>query len=454
VSEAFNALERLSAEAMVIRQRASLPPVNPDKECHVLQVLLGRLRDKRSVLPNLRTKLSAKSVWAMFATAGYDINALNALQIRTLCSDEETALRPEFVAGLLTHPELLQRKRCLYGLVNAYFASWRSMSNPDAVERLLLSAFSSQGHNSPVIQRWLANPRLFSDAAARLLAEKVCTERRSVDEVLREVYVGSTTKLGLVARALAAGRAVEALRQMEAGKSSEWSLQYLQWITEKVLSELTLPDAFYGAIGSLILSDSAKRSEVFQRAVRVYVQNNKRLGDPRVRQSSLNWRSVAPQAAQRYLSWLARDNIIFFFNTILPRNSENQRRKDFWLRYHDRIIDFQVAVSEGDLWKVKASQQNSEVLYYSQVAHQTTSAFLMKFESYNGPVLVVEFSETGNAAYIFRFSDFEAQGVTLRTPRFDVKRHLKFNMTHRVLHMSDWESKAAYRLASEFGIRP
>lgn len=93
-------------------------------------------------------------------------------------------------------------------------------------------------------------------------------------------------------------------------------------------------------------------------------------------------------------------------------------------------------------------------MYYSQVAHQTTSAFLMKFEGYGGPVLVVEFSETGNAAYIFRFSDFEAQGVTLRTPRFEVRKHLKFDMKHRVLHMSEWESRAAYKLASEFGIRP
>jgi hypothetical protein len=36
----------------------------------------------------------------------------------------------------------------------------------------------------------------------------------------------------------------------------------------------------------------------------------------------LNWRPIASEAAQRYLSWLARDNIIFFFNTILPNTNE------------------------------------------------------------------------------------------------------------------------------------
>ena len=86
-----------------------------------------------------------------------------------------------------------------------------------------------------------------------------------------------------------------------------------------------------------------------------------------------------------------------------------------------RIRDFQVAVSEADAWKVKASKENAELLYYSHVFHPTTSAFMMKFEGYGGHFLVVEFSEKGNAAYIFRFEAFEAQGVTMRTHRFELK---------------------------------
>ena len=241
---------------------------------------------------------------------------------------------------------------------------------------------------------------------------------------------------------------------MESRRDDEWSLRFLQWITEKVLSDLTLPDAFSEAVSSLILSDSAKRSERFQRALRSYIQNHKRLGDPRLRESARNWRAVAPAAAQRYLSWLARDSIVFFFNTILPNNSENQRRKDFWLRYHDRIKDFQVAVSEADVWKVKANQKSTDLLYYSLVAHPTTSAFLMSFEGYGGHFLVIEFSETGNAAYIYKIADFESRRLTLRTPRFEVKNHLKFDKAHRIFHNGDWEPKAAYKLSSEFGIRP
>ena len=36
----------------------------------------------------------------------------------------------------------------------------------------------------------------------------------------------------------------------------------------------------------------------------------------------------------------------------------------------------------------------------------------MEFEGYGGQrYVVIEFSETGNAAYIFKFADFEARGL-------------------------------------------
>jgi EH_Signature domain len=450
----LGALRQMAAEAQVISHRSALPPVNAQQACLQLSGTLRKLRQARTVIKLDRPKLDAAAVWEKFAAARYALSALDGLQFRTLCCAEETALRPEFVAALVKDPERLKRNRCLYGVVNSYFAQWRTMKDPSTVERLLLSVLAGHSVKNLVVKKWLTSKPLFSEQAATFLAEEICSGQKTVDKVLRAHNVGPLTKLGLAARALAAKVACESLRRLERTRTDEWSLNYLVWITGKVFSDLTLPDAFSGAISSLILSESATRSETFQRAVRFYVQGHKRLGDPRVRASSPNWRSIAPEAAQRYLSWLARDSIIFFFNTILPNNSENRRRKDFWLRYHDRIRDFQVAVSEEDLWKVKASQKSSDSLCYSQVVHPTTSAFLMKFEGYGGYFLVVEFSEKGNAAYIFRFSDFEARHVTMRSFQFDLKKHLKFDKAHRIIHNGDWESAASYTLASQFGIRP
>ena len=450
----LGAFRQLTAEGQVIRQRAELPPVNAQHVCVQLSGALHSLRKKISVIKLDRPKLDAERVWSVFTASRHDLGLLDGLQFRTLCSDERTAVRPEFIAALVRNPEKLNRSRCLYGMVNSYFSEWRTMNDPTTLERLLISVFSAYLGNNPVVRKWNASKSLFSEQAATFMADKICSSQKAVDEVLKEYYVGPLTKLGQSVRASAATTACEYLRRTEASRDNEWSFRYLQWMTENVLSDLTASDVFYGAIGSLILSESARRSESFQRALRFYVQNHRRLGDPRVRESSLHWRSIAPEAAQRYLSWLARDSILFFYNTILPNNSENRRRKDFWLRYHDRIRDFQVAVSSADLWKVKASQKSSELLHFSRVDHPTTSAFLMRFEGYGEHYIVVEFSETGNAAYIFKATDFESKRITLRTPRFDLKRHLKFDDTHRIIHVGAWEGKASNRLSSQFGIRP
>jgi len=66
---------------------------------------------------------------------------------------------------------------------------------------------------------------------------------------------------------------------MEGSRDNEWSMRYLKWVTEGVLSDLTASDDFAYAISALILSDSAKRSEGFSVAP-LFAQNHKRLGDP------------------------------------------------------------------------------------------------------------------------------------------------------------------------------
>jgi hypothetical protein len=446
-------MQQLVAETQVMRQRSALPSVNALQVCAPLSRAVDKLREKRTEIRLDRPKADVEAIWSKFSQARCKLGVLNSLEFRALCSAEETALRPEFIKALSRNPETLRRSRCLYGLVNSYFSGWRSMKDPPVVERLLISVFESYSGKNPVVQKWLANQQLFSAKSATFLAEEICLGQRAVGEVLHKYYVSPVVKLGLSVRATAAKTAAEYFRRVEGNHDAEWSLGYFHWLTEKVISDLTLPDVFGSAISTLILSKSG-RAEKFQAALRAYIQPNKRLGDPRVRETAVNWRVVAPEAKQQYLSWLARDSIIFFFNTILPNNNENRRRKDFWLRYHGRIKDFQVALSEEDVWKVKSNRKISEVPYYSLVAHATTSAFLMNFEGYGGDYLVVEFSEKGNAAYIFKMADFSARGLSLRTSEFELTRHLKFDKTHRILHMSDWEPNASYQLASEFGIRP
>ena len=89
------------------------------------------------------------------------------------------------------------------------------------------------------------------------------------------------------------------------------------------------------------------------------------------------------------------------------------------------------------------------------MAHATTSAFLMQFEGYGKDFVIVEFSETGNAAHIYERKMFEATNVNFRTPQFDVNRHLKYkpHVVDRIIHNGQWWIGARRRLA-DLGIWP
>jgi hypothetical protein len=393
-------------------------------------------------------------VWQKFEANGGDLTSLNRLEFRTLCIAEDFATRPNFVRAIQFQPKHLANGRCLYAIVNAYFSRWREMQNPEELESLLKSAIAGYRRKSPVIERWRSAQSLFSASAAEALAKFVTSRRSSIDAVLKLQYVGAATRLAVLSRAKTAELAASHFRESESGSDEPTNLAYLEWMIRDVLTESLLPSALHHTASSLILSRSAEKSESFQQTLRSYVENHPRLGDPRLRQCMPNWRDMEIEAQQRFLSWLAKENILFFFNTILPRNDENRRRADFWLRYHKQITDFQVAISEQDFWKLKANRSKGNVPVHSRVTQGSTSAFLMKFKGYGSEYIVAEFSETGNAAYIYDQATFESRNVNLRTPQFQLNRHLKHERwPHRILHLGVWESSARRKLA-ELGIRP
>ena len=352
MTRTLEALRQLAAERDVIRLQAASPQVNANQACLQLSNAVVKLRQKVTVVALRRPNLDVERVWSRFAGSNYNLDKIDGQELRALCCSEKTSIHPQFVAALTRSPEKLKRSICLYGVVNGYFFEWREMENPSAIEALLVNAFERFGKNS-VARHWRDNRALFSSQAANSLASTICIDMKTVDETLKTHYIGPATKLATAVRAAAARSAASYLFSLPGGQANDGSVHYLRWLTQGILSDLTPLDAFVEAVSALILSNLAAKSETFQRTLRTYAQGHKRLGDPRVRQSAVNWRSIPAEAKQRHLSWLARDSILFFFNVILPNNSENQRRKDFWLRYHARIRDFQVAVSEGDLGKVR-----------------------------------------------------------------------------------------------------
>ena len=83
----------------------------------------------------------------------------------------------------------------------------------------------------------------------------------------------------------------------------------------------------------------------------------------------------------------------------------------------------------------------------------------MIFEGYGTEYVVIEFSETKNAAYIYDRKVFEARGITIRSNSFHLTDDLKRivaaqdRIWHRTNTIERWEIKARRQLA-DLGIRP
>lgn len=453
MSRLLKSLEKFRAGPAGLRNEHMHRPFDKQSALPLLVQEWESLRRPRAQRWAPQPQLDLKAAWEELESHGFELRAIDLRKVRTLCEAEETALRPAFVSALEKRPEFLLRNRCIEGMAFAYFARWRTMERPERLEALICSALSKLKTTSAHLSLWREKRALFSPGAADVLAQEIVARKEDAHLVLASNYV-QATGLAQQSTQRACRIAVLEFRTQEQQLSVGQKKDRWNWLTRSLWASIGPHADFYDSISSMLLSKSADDPSDFQKEMIKYIRLDSRLGDPRLVESQPNWRCVQPKAHEKFLALLARDNIIFFFNTVLPDNDENRRRKDFWLKYYRAIVDFQVALSEQDQWKVQRSLSSKETnLSYSKVNHRETSAFLMQFHGNDGDYVVAEFSMTGHAAYLYRLSDFESTGINLRTHEFDLHRHLK-HKSHpdRIIHNGAWEDRARSSL-SYLGIR-
>jgi hypothetical protein len=423
------------------------------KECHDLLLAVDKL-SQESFEVSLKPPLNPSEVWASFVKSNHNIDSLDARQLRSLFVTPTTALKTQLIRGCEAKPEVLSRTGCLHGLINAYFLLWGEIEGQVAVEKLIKTSLLQYQRRNPVLGHFRRRMTdLFSTNAPEILATRAVTRSEAVLQLLKADHIPQNSKFGHATLAAAIRAFVGYFVKTDFRGQEAECVELLAYAIRELLIETTPRDEFYALMECLILAYAALNLEMFRQKVRDFTMQEKRLGDPRLPRNAANWALVKPEARNRLLGWLAKDSILFFFNYILPNNSENRRRKDFWLEYHDQVRDFQVALSDKDFNRLMAYSQRQQIPQFSRVNHPTTSAFLLRFEEENSGIYVVEFSETGNAAYIFTSRNFRANLGSIRKDSFELVRELKHSSrSDRIIHNGGWEYGARRQLA-KLGIR-
>jgi hypothetical protein len=439
---------------------------------HVLHIADpgSHLRDLASEIRRLEAVIDCGSppkppidphlVWRKWERAGFAIPALDRREWRSLCVSPDTAARPKLVAALQQDPTPLQRFSTLMGFVHVYFALWREIDKPDSMEALIRSALEHENirRRGRVVACWRSSPFLFTSVANARLAEHVVRGNTSPDKIREQFYLQKGSRLMRSATECAAEQLVGRLVTNASTLSQNAALEQIRFLSESLLEPSFQEVPFRDLLSRLILSELPIRLPAVQSMLVQWIHDDPRLGDPRLGNCAPNWRKVDPAARARFLTWLAKETLEFFFNTIVPENDENRRRATFWIDYARRglIRDFNVVVARQDEWRMRSSRTKFIPSYARLDANESgqTSAFLMVFEGYGREYVVAEFSETGNAAHICQRSLFESGGVKLHNTLFRRKEiHNPQRAELRINHVGYWESRASGALASQLGIR-
>lgn len=215
------------------------------------------------------------------------------------------------------------------------------------------------------------------------------------------------------------------------------------------------PKSFKDAIGKAILHTSMQAGSSFFEPFRKFILGDKeRLGDPRLRQYRPNWSGINEEAKKRFLGWLAREDIVFFFEHVLPKGSDPQGRKNFWLLYVKHCVSSRPMLCPNDHLRLQMLLQQKDIMVgHFGLMTATNSAFILDF----GSIIAVEFSIVG-ACYIYKADDFKRIIPDYWTNRPLSENDLKNQnlCIERIIHIRtrriDWREKAA-NLLSRYGIR-
>jgi hypothetical protein len=218
-------------------------------------------------------------------------------------------------------------------------------------------------------------------------------------------HIGATTALGHAAINTAVREYLPDFQIIERALEPQ-ALDGLEFFVAKLLSsELVDPPLLHRGLAVVVSSQWSDKSEAFRQQVLKFVLHDSRLGNPRFPRNFPNWIPVDPKASQKVRSWLARQDIVFFFDLVLPERQDKHRRKEFWLQYVDQIQDSQVALCPEDRARLRA--QVREQMAYTNIRDNGVSAFLMRFKGHPD-IVVVEFSQSGNAVYFYDANIFQS----------------------------------------------
>jgi len=437
--------------------RGALSSLNHDLNHYTAITLEERFSKIRSVIETLdpitetmpkKTPEICLRTWKNYILRGETEPDLYT--IRQLCWEPDVATSKQFLKYLIDkHPEMTARS--IRGLVYSVHAKWATTTQDSMSLGCIKGLIETYRGSNKWMGIWKG---IAKDVAGKngpeLFAKTIIENHRKIQEAFKERNVFLGTEYHQKTLHACVDLALQGISNHSSVSAKSEQIEYLQ---SELFSHCDIsPSTFKEGIARLILNTSLERHPELVDRVKDYVLRGGRLGDPRLSKHGVRWAGVTEGAKSRVIEWLSRADIVFFFDNVLPRGSDRQGRKDFWLRYVKNFKSSRCLLGSEDNARLVPifRKSQSQIEGYGRIRGQeNNSAFLLDF----GTVVAVEFSRVG-ACYLYKASNIprKLKDFWTSTPftEPDLKgRHL---CVARITHNQRWQDGLSNELA-KLGIR-
>jgi EH_Signature domain len=400
-----------------------------------------------------RDRLELATVWQQ-AKQTRDFTQLRPGQLRDLLSLEHCLQDLELITCLQSRQPW--NTRLLTTVLRAYLNYWLATKQPDTGWQVLIAteleqlAQSKQQHH----QAWYQQRQVLLDTQADYALAKQYTAALADNLIPLAEWVENT--LPRLQLSTAKGSLVDCMRRC-----------VLPLLDIQSLPDITLTFALNQLVNvqqdgewlsQLILTVSTEHRET----VKTWFLKHAQFGDPRLGQIK-QWGIINKEAQSTFTGWLSQEDLEFFFSVILPGYDDPHGRRVFWEQYLPLVSASRVLISEYDRYRCRSildqMKKDGKTLPGKS---EGSSIFIMKITD----MYIVEFSETGNAAYVYKEEKLKL--TEDNTPRLLIEAALKFETKYRntkdsfknksyaerhFRHHSGWQDECAWWLRRH-GIRP
>lgn len=384
-----------------------------------------------------------KKEWEQFKKG--KLEHLDRRAIRCLCWDHEIINDPSFCDYLHSWKVDLPT-RAIKGLVWSLHATWVNDTPNTPICQTTLGKILLYSGVDKIIKKWNSNIDLIlKNKSPELFGKNILVNQSLTPKHAADIWaISEHSRFMLYAVYQATFVCLKSITNNE-GLTTHLFNTLLPWEGWK-----TSPPHLKKIVTDLILY---QENNTLVDRIRSFVLNHPSLGDPRLPKNENNWIGIENNARMKFISWLSKRDIVFFFDHVL-KGKDLHGRREFWLRYINRIQS-----SRPFLSKTTATFfENTKDVNFGKLSSGLNQAvFVLDF----GRIVAVEFSDVG-MIYLYKRIEFEARiprlwndesnsEYSFKDRNLPDDRKIRHKRLRSIVHI-DWREKTATILARE-GIR-